>query len=744
MQPLADLAMAGEFSRCTQFQARLEAASSTSPLHELALNFFSAHFALRQEESELAELYCSRGRSLALSRQWESETAGLCLVKGTIHYRRGEYLEAQCQYEEAIIAARRAGMPQIEGRASMNLGLAHKNSGDLAAAERLLRSARETVGTTDTAAIRARCDLNLASVLTRRGEWAEALELACAARREFERLDLVGYLNSARIAEARVVRLQGNPAEARALLVEALDEARRSGKPRNVVIALEFLGDCELDLGDAMRAREHLREALILARGHGKATDLVVECSRGLAAAELACGESSIAFDLIVESSELAKQQRDTFELANSLLVQAATLEKLGRALEAKDCLLESRKIATRSGDKFSQGRAALELSRHAIEQGRLLDAIELSGEARGLFGLIGADAQLQSATLVLRAMTTESKSEIARLVEPAEIVENRRSDSGSQLGNPIAGFLTVDPRVRRTLSTIATLAPQTLNILVLGESGTGKELIAQAVHDQSGRKGSFVPVNCSAFPGDLIEGELFGHARGAYTGADRERVGLFEYAHKGTLFLDEIGDMPVKAQARLLRALENGEVRRLGENNSRTVDVRVVAATHRHLLEMVGAGEFRLDLYYRLAGYVVDLPPVRERKEDAKLLIDHFLARFAKDQGKTLALGAELRQELAVHSWPGNVREIKMVMQRLVSLTPSGTTIRKLPFNLEGDPRPRSLPELLEAEEKKRILDALQAHNWNKARAASTLGTNRTTLIGKMKRMGIELSKQR
>jgi transcriptional regulator with PAS, ATPase and Fis domain len=310
-------------------------------------------------------------------------------------------------------------------------------------------------------------------------------------------------------------------------------------------------------------------------------------------------------------------------------------------------------------------------------------------------------------------------------------------------VGVDVAGFLTLDPRVRRTLATVATLAPQTINILVLGESGTGKELIAQAVHDQSGRKGPFVPVNCSAFPGDLIEGELFGHARGAYTGADRERVGLFEYAHKGTLFLDEIGDMPVKAQARLLRALENGEVRRLGENNARNVDVRVVAATHRHLLEMVGAGEFRLDLYYRLAGYVVDLPPVRERKEDAKMLLDHYFDRFAKEQGKSLVLGADLRQEMAGHSWPGNVREIKMVMQRLVSLAASGTTIRKLPFSLEGDPRPRSLLEMLEAEEKRRILDALHSHNWNKARAATTLGTNRTTLIGKMKRMGIELSKR-
>jgi transcriptional regulator with PAS, ATPase and Fis domain len=305
-----------------------------------------------------------------------------------------------------------------------------------------------------------------------------------------------------------------------------------------------------------------------------------------------------------------------------------------------------------------------------------------------------------------------------------------------------VPGFITIDPGLMHTLGIVKALAPRRPNILVHGESGTGKELIAQAVHSQSGRTGPFVPVNCSAFPGDLIEGELFGHARGAYTGADRERVGLFEHAHKGTLFLDEIGDMPVKAQARLLRALESGEVRRLGENTARVVDVRVVAATHRNLMAMVHAGEFRLDLYYRLAGFVVQIPPVRERPEDAKLLIDHYLAKFAQEQEKSIVLTPELREELAAHSWPGNVREIRLVMERLVSLTSDGTVLRRLPFRLEGAPRPRSLPEALEAEERRRVLDALTTHNWNKQRAANALGTSRTTLIAKMQRMGIAIQK--
>jgi two-component system response regulator HydG len=302
-----------------------------------------------------------------------------------------------------------------------------------------------------------------------------------------------------------------------------------------------------------------------------------------------------------------------------------------------------------------------------------------------------------------------------------------------------VGKFMTSDTGVKKELATLEKLAPRNLNILILGESGTGKELIAQAVHDASGRKGVYVPVNCSAIPGDLIEGELFGHARGAYTGAERERGGLFEHANRGTLFLDEIGDMPMKAQSRLLRALESGEVRRLGENTPRVVDVRVVAATHRDLLEMVSAGEFRLDLYYRLAGYVLRLPPVRERRGDAGMLVNHFLKVFSEEQDKRVSLAPGLQEQLAAHSWPGNVREIRNVMHRLVSLAEHDHVVQQLPFDLEGTPRPRSLPEALEAEERKRIVDALKACGWNKSRAALALGSSRTTLIGKMRRLGIE-----
>jgi transcriptional regulator with GAF, ATPase, and Fis domain len=540
---------------------------------------------------------------------------------------------------------------------------------------------------------------------------------------------------------ARIQRLLGDVLEAANSLREVLAQARDLDKPRNVILALEFLGDCDLDLGDPVASRERYREALLLARGHGKSTDLVLECLRGLGAAELACGEPQTARGLIEESVAIAREQGDSFELGTSLFVLAQVLDALGETGGELEALNESRNLASTIGDDHGHARASLALARHALAEGRRVDAMTLAAEAHRLFQRIGAEHLIEEAANVLEAISEKSPS---APVLAASVAKPRKRTAAATITSDalVPGFITVDPGLLHTLGIVKALAPRRPNILVHGESGTGKELIAQAVHSQSGRTGPFVPVNCSAFPGDLIEGELFGHARGAYTGADRERVGLFEHAHKGTLFLDEIGDMPIKAQARLLRALEGGEVRRLGENTARVVDVRVVAATHRNLMAMVHVGEFRLDLYYRLAGFVVQIPAVRERPEDARLLIDHFLAKFAQEQEKSLVLMPELREELAAHSWPGNVREIRLVMERLVSLTSDGTVLRRLPFRLEGAPRPRSLPEALEAEERRRVLDALTTHNWNKQRAANALGTSRTTLIAKMQRMGIAIKK--
>jgi transcriptional regulator with GAF, ATPase, and Fis domain len=251
--------------------------------------------------------------------------------------------------------------------------------------------------------------------------------------------------------------------------------------------------------------------------------------------------------------------------------------------------------------------------------------------------------------------------------------------------------------------------------------------------------------MNCGALPDGTQESELFGYVRGAFTGAVGERRGCFEAAHAGTLFLDEIGEMNWSTQVRLLRVLEAGEVRRIGENFPRKVDVRVIAATNGDLLRAVGQGAFRKDLYYRMAGVRVHLPPLRERRDDIELLISHFVGLFSRAQGKEVAVDPDLISALVDYSWPGNVRQLRNEIERMVTLSFEKGVLTCEDFcpAYENDtppgPEVQSLAQELESLERKRIVEALRETGWNKARAAGRLGgMKRTTLLGRMKKLGI------
>src|SRR5262245_16250929 len=236
----------------------------------------------------------------------------------------------------------------------------------------------------------------------------------------------------------------------------------------------------------------------------------------------------------------------------------------------------------------------------------------------------------------------------------------------------PLPPIVGASARMQRLLRLIRRVAPTDSTVLILGESGTGKELVARSLHVLSKRsRGPFVPVNLGALPESLMEGELFGSVRGAFTGATTDRKGLVEAAHGGTLFLDEIGDMPLPTQVKLLRTLENNEVRRLGENTPRLVDVRVIAATNRDLQAMVADGRFRGDLYYRLNVVQIELPPLRERPEDIGLLAAFFLERAARRTGrKGLRFTPDAMALLAHHAWPGNVRELENAVAHAIAVT--------------------------------------------------------------------------
>jgi formate hydrogenlyase transcriptional activator len=301
---------------------------------------------------------------------------------------------------------------------------------------------------------------------------------------------------------------------------------------------------------------------------------------------------------------------------------------------------------------------------------------------------------------------------------------------------------------LRRVLRMMRTVAPTDATVLINGETGTGKELIAEAIHKSSSRSnGPFVKVNCAAIPAGLLESELFGHERGAYTGAVARSIGRFERANRGTVFLDEIGDLPLELQPKLLRVIQERQFERLGGADTIHTDVRVICATHRNLFEMINERQFRADLFYRLSVFPVELPPLRDRPEDIHLLVHHFAMDYAARMHKPIkTISEEFLAALARHSWPGNVRELQNFIERSVILS-TGAVLNgsppELTYTTQQDSAWPSLSTSATLDEAQRshILQTLQETEGvigGRYGAAARLGLPRTTLIAKMKRLGI------
>jgi transcriptional regulator with PAS, ATPase and Fis domain len=312
-------------------------------------------------------------------------------------------------------------------------------------------------------------------------------------------------------------------------------------------------------------------------------------------------------------------------------------------------------------------------------------------------------------------------------------------------------GVVTADPAMREPYRRLQHFAPQSVTVLVLGESGSGKEAVARAVHTLSSRaKGPFVSVNVPAIPAALLESELFGHARGAFTGADRDRRGLLEEASGGTIFFDEIGDLSSALQAKLLRALQEREIRRVGENRARAVDLRVVSATSRDLNKEVAAGRFREDLYYRLHVGIIALPPLRDRGRDTLLLARYFLDRYAIEFGRApLRFTPEAHAALLSHGWPGNVRELQNAVCQAAALAePRGAVSADLlPASVRRAARPAAVVgdyrSRVAAHRRRLVREALERSGGNRSRAAKDLGLSRQALLYLMKELGVTMARR-
>jgi DNA-binding NtrC family response regulator len=430
---------------------------------------------------------------------------------------------------------------------------------------------------------------------------------------------------------------------------------------------------------------------------------------------------------LVVDDEEVVARAiaRMAEHFGHEVVTAASVEEAITRLSEyGFDVVLTDLRLGERDG---------MELLRHIQQETPAVPVVLITGQAT-----------IDSAMEAIRAGAYDYVSKPPRLdaigaLLKRAIEKKRMTEEVRHLQREIQSRYNLDeiagkaPQMIDVYKTVARVASGRTNVLILGESGTGKELVARALHHQSTRaERRFVPVNVSAIPEGLLESELFGHVRGAFTGATATRRGLFDEAHEGTLFLDEIGDLSLPLQAKLLRVIQERGLKPVGGNEDHEVDVRLVAATHRNLEEMVRAGQFREDLYYRLNVISIALPPLRERRGDIEILIDHFLGKYEHETGQRApTFSSDALQQLQSYSWPGNVRELENVVERALLLSSHGViTPESLPPRLHGKVviTPSgfvSLDEMID----RYVQQVLEHTQGNRTRAAQILGISRRTL---------------
>ena len=711
-------------AHCREILGNEAAIASPAMAGRLRLQCSDALFRLGRLPEARAE--AERALGLADEVQDPALAAQALSLLGSVSYREGDLAHARDQYEQSLVLHRRLGDELRVARRRINLALIHKNLCEWEPAIAHLEGALEIYRAKGRFADTGPALLNLGVVHQKSGSWVQAEECYRGAERVFLQTADQWSLAQVTIGLGNVARLQRRFVEAETLLLSALERARSAGVRREEVLALEFLGELENDRGHAEAAMGRYREALALAERIAPEGDLVVEIERRRAEALAALQRFDDAARACDRAARLAERTDDRLERAVSQRVAGEIAWGRGRREEALQLWSNAATMIADCRERLELGRVELALGR-AHQDPR--ESRRHLYRAVGCFAELPTHFWLEQAEDELHRRIGGSTPAVAR---PANVIGRRAR---------APGLVACSNRMREVEQLARRAAATELSVLVLGETGTGKELIARTIHSQSSRVAApFLAVNCGALRADLALSQLFGHRKGAFTGAHADGVGLVEAAHGGTLFLDEVGELPHDVQVTLLRFLESGEYLRLGETQVRRADVRLIAATNRELRSEMGEKLFRRDLLFRLNEIEIRLPALRERAEDIVPLGRHFLAFYGGLEGPQL--GPDAESVLQTYRWPGNVRELENVMKRLGALHSGAGVLdaaELLPFLSSETPEP--VHGATRADDDRQVIrTAWSRAGGNKSRLATLLGVSRKTLYARLKRLDLSL----
>jgi len=622
------------------------------------------------------------------------------------------------------------------------LGLCFLGAGELhRAASELLRGQREA----REASLyheEANFSLNLSIALLKLGRLSQAEEELARARMLYgERGHSRGKVQS-RLVRALLLRMRGEIRASEKEVLGAVSESEEHGFERERVIALEYAGDLALDKHDNQGAIEAFDRGLLIAERLAPEGDLIPELCRRIAEVHVRIGEPNRALITCERGLRIARRLGDRFEEASTHRVMAMAHHLLGHREKAL-------RQANEGVSHLRKLEAVYELTRLLVWLGETLLAGGDAEERRAARDHLW-EARSHAMSMRLDGWVERIEKVLGVDLRPVTPAPSRRGAAdpmpeGADADCYRFGIVTQDPRMRELLRVLERASLSRLPILILGESGVGKELLARAAHALSDRRGEiFVVGHCAALPEGQLDADLFGEELGEAGSHRGSRPGLFEAANRGVIFLDEVSELLTSAQAKLLRVIETGELRRLGGTGLTQVDVRVIAASTRDVAALVRRGLFRDDLYYRLNGIRLEVPPLRERPEDVLVIGRYLLDRAASAAGKRVLLAPDAWKLLASHSWPGNVRELRNVMDRVTALATDGEEVSAAAVQLQPATRParggaRRTATRAGGAEREVILDALRAHGGNQSEAARSLGgMKRTTLLYKIKKLDI------